>query len=141
MRRGRKKFAEDDAAVDMTPMLDIVFILLIFFIVTATFLNETGLDFTRPPDSDTPPTNSQPKPAIVVYVDEQNLCSVDGVSAECTDVAVTVEGLLSSKPGATIILRINGASDHFVQTMLKDVFDSRNMNVKFEPIRNTGQAG
>ena len=38
----------DEAEVDMTPMLDIVFIMLIFFIVTATFVNERGLDVTRP---------------------------------------------------------------------------------------------
>lgn len=139
MRRSRKKFGDDDAAVDMTPMLDIVFIMLIFFIVTATFLNETGLDFTRPPESDEPPPpNIKPKPAITVYVDEQNFCSVDGLQAECSDVAVTVEGLLSDKPGASIILRIHEASDHYVQTMLKDVFDGRKMRVKFEVIKSTG---
>jgi len=41
MRRGRRKAGGDDAEVDMTPMLDIVFIMLIFFIVTATFLDDT----------------------------------------------------------------------------------------------------
>jgi len=42
MRRRRNK-TSDEAEVDMTPMLDIVFIMLIFFIVTATFLDERGL--------------------------------------------------------------------------------------------------
>ena len=46
----RKRHArqEEESAIDMTPMLDIVFIMLIFFIVTATFVKESGLDVTRP---------------------------------------------------------------------------------------------
>ena len=49
MRRGRRNAQADEAEVDMTPMLDIVFIMLIFFIVTATFLDERGVDLTQPP--------------------------------------------------------------------------------------------
>ena len=59
----------------MTPMLDIVFIMLIFFIVTATFLDEKGVDLTQPPpppdDINTPPSNN---PAITVYVDGRDNC-------------------------------------------------------------------
>ena len=48
MARRRLRFNRNsEADVDMTPMLDIVFILLIFFIVTAVFLDEEGLDFTK----------------------------------------------------------------------------------------------
>ena len=39
---------EETSAIDVTPMLDVVFILLIFFIVTATFVKETGVDVNRP---------------------------------------------------------------------------------------------
>ena len=39
---------QDEAAIDMTPMLDIVFIMLIFFIVTASFLKEAGIEVNRP---------------------------------------------------------------------------------------------
>ena len=46
MRRSRRTQGGDEGEVDMTPMLDIVFIMLIFFIVTATFLDETGIDLT-----------------------------------------------------------------------------------------------
>jgi biopolymer transport protein ExbD len=48
MRRKVKR-GSDNADVDMTPMLDIVFILLIFFIVTATFLQEQGIDMRPRP--------------------------------------------------------------------------------------------
>lgn len=42
-------FQEDDAEeINMTPMLDVVFIMLIFFIVTASFVKEAGIDVNRP---------------------------------------------------------------------------------------------
>ena len=48
-------------------MLDIAFIMLIFFIVTAVFIDERGLDLTQAPDSPVPPTESK---AISVFVYE-----------------------------------------------------------------------
>jgi len=49
MRRPFYRVTEDeDTSIDMTPMLDIVFILLIFFVVTASFVKETGIDVNRP---------------------------------------------------------------------------------------------
>ena len=53
-RNNQAATAEDEAQIDLTPMLDVVFIMLIFFIVTATFLSEKGIDLTQPPDNDTP---------------------------------------------------------------------------------------
>ena len=47
MIRRRKRPAED-STIDITPMLDIVFIMLIFFIVTTTFIKETGVEVNRP---------------------------------------------------------------------------------------------
>lgn len=47
--RGRfRKNSEDEAGIDMTPMLDIVFIMLIFFIVTTSFVKESGIEVNRP---------------------------------------------------------------------------------------------
>ena len=40
--------SEDEGAIDLTPMLDVVFIMLIFFIVTATFIKESGVEVNRP---------------------------------------------------------------------------------------------
>ena len=44
----RRKRAPEDSTIDITPMLDIVFIMLIFFIVTTTFIKETGVEVNRP---------------------------------------------------------------------------------------------
>ena len=57
MRRGSIASAvkEEESEINMTPMLDVVFIMLIFFIVTANFIKEPGLEINRP-DSDTAET-------------------------------------------------------------------------------------
>jgi hypothetical protein len=65
--RGRKQREVEEAAVDLTPMLDVVFILLIFFIVTAVFLDEHAQQLEPPPpQTDTP---SEPVPVILIRVD------------------------------------------------------------------------
>ena len=54
MRRRRSSGLSEEADVDLTPMLDVVFIMLIFFIVTASFIKEVGLDLNRPEGGDAP---------------------------------------------------------------------------------------
>ena len=46
MRRKIRK--QEEGGIDLTPMMDIVFIMLIFFIVTTSFVKETGVDINRP---------------------------------------------------------------------------------------------
>ncbi len=94
------KHRDDDATVDMTPMLDIVFIMLIFFIVTAVFLDERGLDFTVPNGGDT----GNPAATIQIYVDARNRVSVDRVPVTLSSVPLRVERLLADKPEASILL-------------------------------------
>ena len=133
MRRGRRRMGSDEAEVDMTPMLDIVFIMLIFFIVTATFLDEYAMEISVPPNNDDQDL-SEPKPAITVYVDGSSLCSVDGRRTTCDRVPLSVERLKAEKPQANIILRVNKASKHEILVDLKDEFDSTGQNVVIEPV-------
>ena len=60
-RRGQ---SDEDADINLTPMLDVVFIMLIFFIVTATFIKEVGLDVNQP-DDDKPKTVDPDKKSIL----------------------------------------------------------------------------
>ena len=136
MRRGRRNKQGDDAEVDMTPMLDIVFIMLIFFIVTATFLDEKGVDLTQPPpppDTDTPTKST---PAITVYVDGRSQCSVDGNRTTCDRVVLRVERLLADKPGASVILRLDEAARHELLVGIKDELDTRGLASKIEILRS-----
>ncbi len=134
MRR-RVRHGGDDAEVDMTPMLDIVFIMLIFFIVTATFLDERGIDLTQPPPPPDPIDRDDSKSAISVYVDDKNRCSVDGRGSDCDRVVLSVESLLADKPGASIILKVHELADNRYLVGLKDSFDDRGLNSKIEIIK------
>jgi biopolymer transport protein ExbD len=116
----------------MTPMLDIVFIMLIFFIVTATFLTEKGIDLTQPPPPPPDDTPTKSRPAITVYVDDKDRCSVDSRGTECDRVALAVERILADKPGANIILRVHELASHGNLIYLKDSFDSKSLQTKVE---------
>ena len=67
MRKSRSREEGDDSKINLTPMLDVVFIMLIFFIVTATFVKEVGLDVNQPED-DKPKTVDPDKKSIVVRI-------------------------------------------------------------------------
>jgi biopolymer transport protein ExbD len=106
MRR-RTRRGNDQADVNMTPMLDIVFILLIFFIVTATFLTEEGVDMRPPPDSDDPPDD--PPPVILVEVDAQNRVFVDREPTSALRVLAAVSRIRAEQPDSAVV--ISAASD------------------------------
>ena len=81
-----RKFSkvEEEAEINMTPMLDIVFIMLIFFIVTASFVRESGLDVNKPPPDQQ--EQKQDKKNILIQIDANdrvfvNLRPVDIASA------------------------------------------------------------
>ena len=116
--RTRKNRRSDEADVDMTPMLDIVFIMLIFFIVTATFLDEQGLDFARAPPE--PLTPTPPAPAISIYVDSKNAVSIDNEASELSSVASRVERLMADKPNAVISLRADAQASLDPVVYIKD---------------------
>ena len=137
MRRARRRTA-DEGEVDMTPMLDIVFIMLIFFIVTAVFLDEEGIDVTQPPPppEDTPDTPNPP-PAITVFVDQNNQCSVDGLRTTCDGVIAQVERQLADKAGASVILRFHPESKNRILVQLRDSLDRRELRSKIEVLEET----
>ena len=75
----RKATHQDDSGeVNVTPLLDIVFIMLIFFIVTATFVREKGIDVRTPEDSENQP-DSVPPPALLLAIQEDGFVRVNGV--------------------------------------------------------------
>ncbi len=134
MRR-RGSHSADEAEVDMTPMLDIVFIMLIFFIVTATFMDEKGPDITQPPPPPPDQAETKPKPAIVVYVNQHDLCTVDGQPSECTNIRLSVEKLLAEKANAAVILRMDERSKHGTLIQIKDDLAVAGVDTKIEVIK------
>ena len=70
MRKIAKQREEEGAEIDLTPMLDVVFIMLIFFIVVASFLKEAGLEINRPDDNQ--PQDPNDSVSIVVEISSDN---------------------------------------------------------------------
>ena len=101
MRRRYRNQAH--AETDLTPMLDVVFILLIFFIVTAVFLQEEAIGLEPPPPHtaiDTPPA-----PAIIVAIDAEGLVSVNGRAALMNSVRANIERLRAETPTSAVIIQ------------------------------------
>ena len=101
--RGRASRPSDEAAVDLTPMLDVVFILLIFFIVTSTFIQEESLGAEPPPPpSDAPPP---PNPAIIVYIDESDQIRVNRRLTDISAVRGGMERARAENPESALIIQ------------------------------------
>ena len=103
MALGKRRKEEDESAIDMTPMLDVVFIMLIFFIVTASFVNESGISVSRPPTSDQPPPDSE-NTNSVFRISESNELTLEGRRIDIRAVRANVERMHAEKPEAKVVI-------------------------------------
>jgi biopolymer transport protein ExbD len=110
MSMKRRRHSLDDAEINITPMLDIVFIMLIFFIVTTSFVKEKGLEVSRP--SSAPPKEvKQDKGPIVVKIDSSSLISVKGRILEPRAVEANLEREKAEKPTSPLIVAAHPEAD------------------------------
>ena len=99
----RKNRPIDEAEINITPMLDIVFIMLIFFIVTTSFVKEKGLEVSRP--SNAPPKEvKKNKGPIVVKIDANSNISMQGRILERKAVEANLEREKAEKPDSPLII-------------------------------------
>ena len=104
--------AEEEAEINLTPMLDVVFIMLIFFIVTAVFVKEPGIQVDRP----TAETAFAPDgAAIFIAVSAQNEFWIDQRSVDLAGLKPVIERLHSENPeGGVVIQADREAANEFV---------------------------
>ncbi|HEX7026631.1 MAG TPA: biopolymer transporter ExbD [Gammaproteobacteria bacterium] len=102
--RKHKNSPGQEAAVDMTPMLDIVFIMLIFFIVTSTFIRESGLDLTEHKSDDRPEEQLNSPKAAIVKVCANGDISIDGRLIDARSVRANVERKLAEDSSTVVII-------------------------------------
>jgi len=102
------KQEQDENEINLTPMLDVVFIMLIFFIVTATFIRETGLDVNRP---DTPEAQVvQEEGAILVIIDDTDDIWIDNRIVDPRAVRANVERLHAEDPERPVVVQAGRTS-------------------------------
>ncbi len=126
--KGRLTSSEQEAAdVNITPLLDIVFILLIFFIVTATFLDEDGIAIASPEDN--PPEElTRPPPTLVLAVRNDGFVAVDGGRLiDPRSVKPVVEAFKAQNPRGVVLL--NAAPDAKVETSVLVLDQTRQAGV------------
>ena len=128
-RRLNRLSQSDQDGVDMTPMLDIVFILLIFFIVTAVFLDERAVDFTQA-NGDVPP--GPDTSVISIVVDSENVISVQGRVVPLAFVESEVQRHLVNRPNAAIDLRAAKTAQLGNIVTIKDDMEQVGRSVRFE---------
>ena len=117
MRRRRKSTVEEDE-VNLTPMLDVVFIMLIFFIVTASFVKESGMDINRP---DAPVTESKPEDAnILVLINANDEIWIDRRLIDPRAVRANIERLHAENPDGSVVIQANNKSTNKILVQIMD---------------------
>lgn len=93
---------EEETEINLTPMLDVVFIMLIFFIVTASFIKEAGIDVRRPEASAVVP---KPKANILVAISANNEIWIDRKNIDKRAVKAAFERLLAENPEGSVVIQ------------------------------------
>ncbi|MGB5257885.1 MAG: biopolymer transporter ExbD [Woeseiaceae bacterium] len=110
---------EEESEINLTPMLDVVFIMLIFFIVTASFIKEAGIDVNRP---DAPVTESKPEDAnILIMISANNEIFIDRRLIDPRAVRANIERLHAENPKGTVVIQADMKSSN---KTLVEVMDS-----------------
>jgi biopolymer transport protein ExbD len=100
MRRPTQQ--EEEKVADLTPMLDVVFILLIFFIVTATFIKESGIEVNRP---DTKTAQFKKTVSLLVAVSPDSAIWIDKKKVDVRNVRPLMERLHAENPKGGLVIQ------------------------------------
>ena len=116
--RGNRVRESAQSEVNMTPMLDVVFIMLIFFIVTASFVKEAGVDVVRPPAQT---AIAKDKGNILIAITENGQIWVDRRQVDPRALRASIERLRAENPQGSIVVQ----ADHKSQNhLLVEVMDA-----------------
>ena len=103
----------DDEGINLTPMLDVVFIMLIFFIVTASFVKEAGIEVLRP----LAPTAVAKKNAnILIAISSNNEIWIDNRQVSPQGVRAHIERLRAENPEGSVLIQAD--KDAYSETLL-----------------------
>jgi len=116
MRRQRKASAEE-AEVDLTPMLDVVFIMLIFFIVTASFVKESGMDVNRP---DAATAIVKPRGNILVAITPSGQIWIDKRQVDVRSIRANLERLYAENPQGAVVIQADEESKNGLLVAVMD---------------------
>lgn len=111
MRRRKAVIGEENEEIDLTPMLDVVFIMLIFFIVTTSFVKEKGLDVNRPENKN---ASNQPSKSLSIRIDETGTIVMNGREVDIRRVIANIQTYLAENPTDTAAIQAHENTEHGV---------------------------
>ena len=100
---------QDGSQIDLTPMLDVVFIMLIFFIVVASFIKEAGVEVNRPDDNQ--PDNPEDSTSILVEVASDNQIWMENRRVDIRAVRANIQRLLAEDPEAPVTIKVEKGAE------------------------------
>ncbi|MFC1776873.1 ExbD/TolR family protein [Pseudomonadota bacterium] len=108
--------AEEESEINITPMLDVVFIMLIFFIVTATFVKEAGIEVNRP---DAATATKAENANILIAIGANNDIWIDRRMIDIRSVRPNIERLHAENPQGSVVIQADKESktDTLIQVM------------------------
>ena len=109
MRKIAKQQDQDGAEIDLTPMLDVVFIMLIFFIVVASFIKEAGVEVNRPDDNQ--PDDPEDSTSILVEVASDNQIWMENRRVDIRAVRANIQRLLAEDPEAPVTIKVEKGAE------------------------------
>ncbi|MDT8449678.1 MAG: biopolymer transporter ExbD [Wenzhouxiangellaceae bacterium] len=119
MPRTARVAKADDSDVNVTPLLDIVFIMLIFFIVTATFIKEPGVQVSRP---EAQTAEDQRLVSILVAIDADNSIWINRKQVPLEGVRAALERLRRENPRGSAVIQADGrAHSEFLVKVLQQI--------------------
>lgn len=104
MRFRRRRSSDDDADLDISPLIDMVFILLIFFMVSTTFVKDMELDLERPGAQSAEQASTK---ALRVYIDKDSRVHVDGNPVKSWMLQSRVKQLLGSESNGQVLVVVD----------------------------------
>ena len=107
--RKHRSRSQEEAEINITPMLDIVFIMLIFFIVTTSFVKEMGVDLDRP--SNAPVKEQKRSEVITARIEASGQVYVDERAVHPAAVRANIMSALARKPEATVVVIADREAD------------------------------
>lgn len=108
---------EEEATIDLTPMLDVVFIMLIFFIVTASFIKEAGIDVSRP---EAGTLDKIPEANILIAISPSDEIWIDKKQVDPRFVKAQIERLHAENPKGSIVIQADEDSTNEALTVVME---------------------
>ncbi|HUU04174.1 MAG TPA: biopolymer transporter ExbD [Myxococcota bacterium] len=126
---------EDDSDINITPMLDMVFIMLIFFIVTASFVKEAGIDVNKPGAIS---AQTKGRASIFIAISANNEVWIDRRQVDVRQVGANIERLLAENPQGSVVIQADRDSKNGILVQVMDaakLAGVENVSLAAEPLK------